>query len=198
MTHQRKFKFKCVASIRGTQCKEEFIVEIENSPNCEQEAVNALVRKLEQHFKDKHPKEDPWLIKVKIGERWAVLQADDSIKEKELKGEPQFEDAAGGNVLQSCLKCGRQLRQFVDGSWESHACSLSLRKKFLEEGNLNHIYLNDHEFEELKRSNAHLLIPNHKGFNWKHPGVIGGIITLVLAMVGLIYWFTRDKKVNNL
>lgn len=37
-----------------------------------------------------------------------------------------------------------------------------------------------------------------KSFNWKHPGVIGGIIVGVLALVGLIsYSLLRNKKRNN-
>ena len=59
----RKFKVTCqqkdvgggsIASIRD--CKEELIVEIEDNPNCEQEAANALVKKLGDHLKQQHPK----------------------------------------------------------------------------------------------------------------------------------------------
>ena len=192
---KRKFKLKCTASPGGTKCKEEFLVEIEDSNNVEQEASNALVRKLEQHFKDNHHKkdQDPWLIKVKTGEKWAVLQADGSIKNVAVRGEPQFEDAAGEIVLQSCSKCGRQLREFEDNSWEKHICSLTLRKQTLDEGN-NEIYLDDHAFEELKNNPNQSSNSNPNNFNWK-PWAIGG--TIVLLIIGIVAYFFTKKKIKD-
>lgn len=100
---KRKFRIFCN---KGDCNNIELRVEIEDNPNCEQEAANSLCRKLEQHFKDKHPKEkrNEGRITVRQKDKWATLQADGTIKE--VAPTNAVNDSGS---YQLCEKCGMYL-----------------------------------------------------------------------------------------
>lgn len=112
MNDKRNFKVTCEI----WDCHQELIVEVEDSSNIEQEAANALCRKLEQHFKDKNLKEkiNEGKISVRQGKKSATLQENGTINEKELMSPKTY---------RSCQKCQKYLVIFEDESIESHNCS---------------------------------------------------------------------------
>lgn len=189
---KRKFKVTCKESGCGSI---ELIAEVEDSSNCEQEAANALCRKLEQHFKDKHPKEkrDEGHIAVNQGDKWATLQSDGTIKE--LASINAFNDSGS---YWACEKCGKYLIFFVDGSRESHNCSkknTSPRTPNNPSNNNNSPSQNQPSNNNNSPSQNQPNNQNSNSFNWKSPLVIGGGIALVLAAIGIAAWlFTRNKN----
>ena len=72
-------------------------------------------------------------------------------------------------------------------------------REFEQELNKRGINLSSRSEDETPNSpNSPSQNQNSNSFNWKHPGVIGGIIVGVLALVGLIsYSLLRNKKRNN-
>lgn len=189
--NKRKFRTFCNEEGECWKKPTELIVEIEDSPNVEQEAANALCRKLEQHFKDKHPKEkrNEGRIAVNQGDKWTTLQSDGTIKE--LAPNNAFNDS--GRIYQACENCDEYLIFFVDGSKESHNCS-SIN---------NPIPRNNPENPNNPRNSKSSDSSNQSNktrFNFKNPLVIGGIVLSSIAIIGfyLFIWLNKAKTMNKI
>jgi len=190
---KRKFRTFCNKEGECFKKATELIIEIEDSANIEQEAANALCRKLEQHFKDKHPDlpRNFGKISVNQGTKHATLQEDGSIIPK-----PANISLGGLTNTQeytSCNKCGKQLLIFPGKRVESHICETIEEEKKRKGKNAltERIPLEDNPSPHNPSNNNPNQPANSNGFNLT-PLLITGLVLLVM---GIGAWlFIRNKK----